>query len=208
MHHSVIVGILAAAGLLTGCATPGSQIAAQGKNDLANVVSCCNTLADARNVPLPRKSRVEIDKTRQAFTFDGGKSFFVLYQLPQFSQTYSIVLRSQPGGMMSNASIFLPRVMLLDESFRQTRHFAETGLRSRGDVFERTVFINPANNSERYIAIYGADLAAPLNRVLSVVTTTSSQIFSWSSGADVQATLHPSSVGAFDIETFDLPDEK
>ena len=208
MRRLLAVVLVLSTSSFSACTTPGSQIAAQGKTDLAGVTVCCKTLADATVLPLPTKQRVEVDKMRQAFTFDGGKSFFVMYRLPDFIQPYSIVLNSQPGGNVSNTSIFLPRVTLLDAKFVQTRHFSETGLRSRGSVFERTIFINPADAGERYMVIYGADLATPVDRVLSIVTTTTSPMFVWSSGADVKATLHPSPVGAFDIEAVDLPAPK
>lgn len=192
-----------------GCATSGKKLAAEGTHAIDSAALCCTTLADAAALPLPtEKQHVRIDGTRQAFLFDGVKSFFVLYRLPDFRNTYSILVSSNPEGTTTDLSIFLPRISIYDASFQRVRYFDEHTLRSRGGVMERTVFINPANANERYLAIHSASLAEPVERILSTQTATTMPIgtgfIMWQSGMDMKSTLRSAPVGAVDIEVSGL----
>ncbi|MFC7515806.1 hypothetical protein ACFQUU_12400 [Herbaspirillum sp. GCM10030257] len=190
---------------LTACATTGTQVAIDGKQMLEKAASCCTTLKDAALLPLPiEKEQLRIDGTRQAFLFDGAKSFFVLYRLPEFKGTYSILVSSNPEGTVNDTAIFLPRVTTYDASFKPLRYFDESTLRSRGSTMERTIFINPSNTAERYIAIHASDLSTPMERTVSMQTF--QQIYVGTgfimvqNGADVKSTLRPVPIGTVDIE--------
>ena len=156
---------------LTGCATTGAQVAADGKQMLEKATLCCTTLKDAASLPLPvEKQELRIDGTHQAFLFSGAKSFFVLYRLPEFKGTYSILLSSNSKGTVNDTAIFLPRVTTYDASFKLIPYFDESTLRSRGSTMEWTIFINPSNAAERYIAIHVSDLSATMERTFSMQT--------------------------------------
>lgn len=209
MRASLPIALLAVA-VLAACATTGTQLATDGKQALDKASLCCTTLADATALPLPaEKQQLRIDTTRQAFLFDGVKSFFVLYRLPEFKRTYSILVSSTPEGTMSDTAIFLPRITLYDGDFRQTRHFDERTLRSRGSTMERTVFINPSNAGERYIAIHASDMSAPIERTVSMQTVqpiaVGTGMFMMQNGMDVKTSLRPVPVGVIDIEVNGLP---
>lgn len=206
--YSLIVLLIT--GMLTACGTTsGAKLVADGKNALDSASLCCKTLADAAVLSLPaEKQHIRIDATRQAFLFDGVKSFFVLYRLPDFRSTYSILVSSSPEGTATDLSIFMPSISTYDESFRLVRHFGESTLRSRGSTMERTVFINPANANERYLSIHSANLSAPVDRILSIQTATTVPVgtgfFMLQDGKDMESTLRPAPVGAVDVEVSGL----
>jgi hypothetical protein len=194
---------------LAGCAaTPGREIVAQADQALAAAPSCCTTLADAKRTPLPVQAQpveVVIDLTAQAFDFGGNKAFFVLYELPPHQDTYSIVLTSLPGGTMDDAAYFIPRMATYDTHFKVVRYFEERTLRSRGSSLERTVFFNPQDRVERYLAIYGSDPAATVERAYSIHTVTpvfaGPLLFHLHGGADGKTTVRSAPTGKLKIET-------
>jgi len=194
------------AALLTGCATQGRDIVADSSKSLAAAPVCCKTLATARRVPLPAQhADVVIDANAQAFDFGGNKAFFMLYELPPFKDTYSLVLTSVAGGTMQDTALFIPRVATYDADFKVVRYFDEKSLRNRGNNLERTVFFNPQDRSERYVAIYGSDLSASIERAYSEVTVTpvfaGPVMFNVYGGRDGKSTLRSSPMGTLTIET-------
>jgi len=205
MRQVHILAAGAAAFLLAGCVATGKELLAQSTKALDDAPVCCTTLATARRQPLPAQPvEVVVDHTAQAFDFGGSKAFFVLYELPAFRETYSIVLTSLAAGTLDDTALLIPRVALYDRDFRVVRHFDEKTLRNRGNNLERTVFINPANASERYIAIYGSDLSASMERAYSMVTVTplvaGPVVMNMYSGSDGKSTLRSSPAGKLHIE--------
>lgn len=192
---------------MTACATPtGVELVDQGKRDLDAATSCCTSLHQAKRSRLPlEKTRVVLDKNAQAFDFGGVKAFFMLYELPAYAAPYSIVLSSLPGGLQNDKALFIPRVALYDGDMRPTRYFDEKTLRNRGDSLERTVFINPQNAQERYMAVFGSDMSASIERAYSFVTVTPVMagpvMFNMYGGQDGKSTLRSSPTGMLDIET-------
>jgi hypothetical protein len=178
---------------------------AQGTKSLDEAPLCCTTLATARRVPLPAQPvEVVIDQTAQAFNFGGNKAFFVLYELPRFEDTYSIVLTSFAGGTLQDSALFIPRVATYDADFKLLRYFDEKTLRNRGNNLERTVFINPSDRAERYMAVYGSDLSASIERAYSMNTVTAvaagPYMFYLHSGVDGKSTLRSAPAGKLKIE--------
>ena len=208
--------LLAAASLLlVSCATvpPGIKVVAEAKEALDSTPLCCTGLATAPRTPLPlAPTTIQIDKKSPAFDFGGNKAFFVLHELPAYAQPYSIFLTSQAAGTQQDVAIFIPRVAMYDANFKVTRYFDEKSLRNRGNNLERTVFINTANQQERYIAIYGSDLSASIERAYSMVTvqTVSTGLYSFNlySGVDGKSVLRSSPAGGLQIEVQGLAPEK
>jgi hypothetical protein len=201
----VLAGALA--WVLAGCAaiTPGSQVVAAGAQALQAAPVCCGTLAGAKRVPLPMQpANTLVEATNQAFDFGGNKAFFVLYELPAYTKPYSILVTSLPQGSLQDVAIFVPRVATYDANFKVTRFFDEKTLRNRGNNLERTVFINPGNDNERYLAIYGSDLSASIERAYSMVTVTPVMagpvMFNMYSGVDGRSVLRSSPVGRITLE--------
>jgi len=80
----------------------------------------------------------------------------------------------------------------------------EKTLRNRGTNLERTVFFAPQDRAERYLAIYGSDLAASIERAYSIVTATpvfaGPVMFNLYGGQDGKSTLRSAPTGKLKIE--------
>jgi hypothetical protein len=197
--------IAAAALLLTACATSGKKLLEDGTRALNEAPLCCTGLATAKRVPLPAQpADVVIDQAAQAFNFGGNKAFFVLYELPKFEDTYSIVLTSFANGTLQDSALFIPRVATYDADFKLLRYFDEKTLRNRGNNLERTIFINPSDRAERYVAVYGSDLSASIERAYSMNTVTpvssGPYTFYMHSGVDGKSTLRSAPSGKLKVE--------
>lgn len=204
--------VLAAVAALAGCAAApaGRQVAADARAALEVAPLCCKSLDGARRQPLPVAAPVEvvIDTGAQAFDFGGNKAYFVLYELPPFERPYSVRLTSHADGPLNDAALLIPRVAMYDAHFKPLRFFDEKTLRNRGNNLERTVFVNPANAGERFLAIYGSDMNASIERAYSMVTVTpvvaGPVIFNMVSGQDGVSKLHSAPVGKLTIEVLGL----
>ncbi|MDR0782011.1 MAG: MalM family protein [Pseudomonadales bacterium] len=196
------------AAMLGGCATPitGQQQQEQAMRDLANAPLCCRTLADAKRKPLPLEPHdAPVDSSSQAFTFNGMKSFFVLYELPAFRKPYSITITSIAKGTLKDAMLLIPRVATFDSTFHQIRYVDEKTLRNRGNNLERTLFINPEDAKERYVAIFGSDLSTSVDRAYSreTVAAVMGGVVIYG-GEDGKTTVRTSPKGMLHIEVRDL----
>lgn len=156
-------------------------------------------------MPLPAvPTDVVIDATAQAFDFGGNKAYFTLYELPPFADTYSVVVTSQAEGTLQDTALFIPRMATYDASFKLVRYFDEKTLRNRGNNLERTVFFNPADRAERYLAIYGSDLSASIERAYSMMTVTPVTVgvvtFNIYGGHDGKSTLRSAATGKLRLD--------
>jgi hypothetical protein len=211
MHALRRAAAACAALAIAGCATPGRDVVASGQADLAAAPMCCESLAQAPRQPLPvgkEPAIVTIDKKSPAWSFGGNKAFFVLYELPPFDKPYSLTVTSQATAAIGDLALLIPRVALYGEAFQPLRFFDEKTLRNRGNDLERTVFMNASNAGERYIAIFGSDLSASIERSYQMVTTTpvvaGPVIFNMVSGHDGKSVLRSSPVGQLTIEVHGL----
>jgi hypothetical protein len=199
---------LLVASAVVGCAGPaGHQRVADSRADLDAAVVCCTNLAEANRSPLPTgkdAAVVVIDRTRQVFDFGTHKAYFVLYVLPPFRQAYSVEFSSESQGPHTDATLFIPRVMLLDSEFKPTRSFDDKGLRHRGSQVERTIFINEKDAAERYVVVYGSDLATTIERTYAMITATpvfaGPVMFNMVSGSDQKGIVRSSPVGALRLQ--------
>jgi hypothetical protein len=212
MRIAIAIAIAGAAVLLGGCATQGKQLLEESTRALAAAPVCCTTLATAIRQPLPvlpQPAEALIDARSQAFNFGGNKAFFVLYELPKYDQPYSIILTSVGAGTLQDSALLIPRVATYDGEFKVQRFFDEKTLRNRGNNLERTVFINPSDAAERYLAIYGSDLSASIERAYSMVTVTpvyaGPVMFNMYNGVDGKSVLRSSPAGKLQLEVRGLP---
>ena len=199
---------LAACALLAGCAAPqtGLQVVNEGQLALEAAPLCCSSLAGAerQTLPLVEPATVDITARSPAFNFGGTKAFFVVYELPAFSDPYSVVFSSQSAGVLNDAALLIPRIAIYDDQFQVTRYFDDKTLRNRGNTLERTVFFNAADRRERYLAVYGSDLSSSIERAYSVVSVTpvvaGPIVFNVFNGQDGKSTLRSSPTGKLRIE--------
>jgi hypothetical protein len=208
----IALAALLACLLLTACVTTtGQQIADVGASDLAAAVVCCKHLSEATRRPFtvtPEPISVVVDRQSQAFEFGGTKAFFVMFELPPYTAPWSFTVTSLSQGTLADSAIFVPRVMLFDAAFQPTRVFDEKTLRSRGQSVERTVFINPANAGDRYVALVGSALTSAIQQRYSYVTSTPMMagpvMFNLVGGAETTGTVRSAPVGQVRIEVHGL----
>ena len=87
---------------------------------LATTPLCCESMSGISFAPFPvdRSQMIHINSASPAFEFDTGKSFFAAYVLPVQPMPYRIAVQSYPVGYSPTAaSIFLPRLTLLDSGY-------------------------------------------------------------------------------------------
>ena len=144
----------------------------------------------------------------QAYRFNASKAFFVLFELPPYARPYSIAVTSLASGALTDMTVFMPRIALFDADFQPTRAYDEKMLRSRGNNVELTVFVNPANAGERYIAVYGADAAPPVERAYGKVSVTpvvvGRAVMNVYGGQDATSVLRSAPVGSLRLDVMGL----
>lgn len=211
--HLYAVALACAA--FAGCATVpnAAKLVAQGREALEMAPLCCTSLGQARVQPLPLgEAKLVIDTQAQAFDFGGNKAFFLLYELPAYATPYSVALSSKSQGSLQDAALFIPRVAVFDANHKLTRYFDEKSLRNRGNDLERTVFFNPGDAHERYLAIYGSDLSASVERAYSMMTVQTIMagpvMFNVYNGHDGKSLLRSSPTGQLQLEVQGLGEAK
>jgi len=200
---------------LMGCATVpnAAKLVADGREALQQAPLCCVSLQQARMQPLPLgEAKLVIDTQAQAFDFGGNKAFFLLYELPAYVTPYSVALSSKSQGSLQDSALFIPRVAVFDANYKLTRYFDEKTLRNRGNDLERTVFFNPGDAQERYLAIYGSDLSASVERAYSMMTVQTVMagpvMFNVYNGHDGKSLLRSSPTGQLQLNVQGLGEAK
>lgn len=210
MRVRQFVASLAGAVWLAGCVNIPSESKVAGyRAALTAAPVCCASIREARVLPLPLEPQeFQINALSTVMELDDAKSYVVVYQLPSYTKPYSIRFASVAEGTQLFMSLFVPRFALYDQDFNLTRRFQESDLRNRGFNLERTIFINPSNAGERYVAIYSASLATPIKRSLPVILTGGTMVgaayVNFTTGHDSSVTLLPSPMGKMEIEVLGL----
>lgn len=192
---------------LTACAhIQADKVVEESHATLAAAPVCCGSLAQAQRqwLPLSGPSELLVDATAQVFDFGGNKAYFVLMELPPYQKPYSIEIRSKVESLPGGTTAFVPRVAMYDAAFELTRFFDVNSLRQRAQTLERTVFINPSNAGERYLAIYGSDPSASIDRRFQTVTVVpmvaGPVVFNMvAGGTDSVSRLHSSPTGRLNL---------
>jgi hypothetical protein len=195
---------------LQGCVTlSGAQLSATAAADLESAPLCCPAgLAQAPVQPLPDTPKepeaITIDAKRPAHVFGGGKGFFVLLALPPFEAPYSIEFTSDAAGPLHNSAIFVPLITTFDADFKAVRQFGEDGLRQRGQQVERTIFVNPSNRQERYLAVYGKGTPSTASTQYAVINSSpvvaGPVMFNVISGSDIKGIRSTAATGTVRVK--------
>jgi hypothetical protein len=135
-------------------------------------IECCKQLQVLTKTPLPTKpSELKLDETTPTFDFENGSQTYVFLELPPYKKPYHINITNVPQAPgIFNRSEFsqIPlRIELLDESFNRKRAYKYQDMKKRGLGFEKTIFINPTNESEKYLLVYGDIKALPEEKTIS-----------------------------------------
>jgi hypothetical protein len=210
-------------GLVAAClATVYSASIAQGLAQLETqgvgsstqgAVLCCQQLRQFSKLALPlEKTELKLDENSPVHDFGQGSQSFVLLELPAYKQTYAVNvtnLPQAPGAINGSEFTHIAmRIETLDAEFSSIRVYQHTGMKKRGTGYEKTVFINPANQNERYLLIYGA-----LNVEPELVTVSRTDVVFvgtgfFIGGIDKPLTLRAASSGVLLVEAKGLLPEK
>ena len=141
--------------VLAAPATPGAASVGQGS------VACCQQLKPFARLALPlEKAELKLDENSPVHDFGQGRQAFALIELPAYKQAYAVnisTLAQAPGAFSNSDHTRLAlRIETLDAEFSPLRVYPHTGMKKRGLGYEKTVFVNPSNQNERYLLVYGA----------------------------------------------------
>jgi hypothetical protein len=130
---------------------------------------CCKHYFDLIKTTLPLVfTKISIDEKTSVFNFAKKSQSYVLFELPEYTQPYSLIVHNfpvAPGIFNSSSYTQIPlRIETFDSDFKSKRIYKHTEMKKHGIGFDKTVFINPQNKNERYILIYG-DIEAGVEEI-------------------------------------------
>jgi hypothetical protein len=117
--------------------------------------TCVASVAELTVVPLEgyvqrKKGKFVLDKKSECLaTPDGFNLPAVLVELPTFTQSYSVNVRSLLRG-----TVLAPRIDVLDAQKAQRRSVGLQDVRRRGDSLELDVFVTQNDGDDRYLVLY------------------------------------------------------
>jgi maltose operon protein len=156
---------------LAGCAVP----LADQLDTLSRASVCCTQLSEFKYQKLTANETrsVSLDEKSLAYVFESGKSFFAAFELPTFSQPYTVSLYSTPHPAGNGrGTVLRPRIMLLDASFEITRTLADVPFRvGAGHALVKDFFVNRANRDERYLVVYTAPSEKETEKLMTFAPT-------------------------------------
>lgn len=146
-------------------------------------VACCNYLEGLIKTKLPiDKFEFKLDESTPVWDFGNGPQAYLLLELPAYSKPYHFSLSNNPQAPgffnKENFSQIAMRIETFDSNYVSKRLYKNENLSKRGLGFEKTVFINPNNDLEKYVLIYGDLKAPPETKTISekAMTATSAGI--------------------------------
>jgi hypothetical protein len=173
-------------------------------------VKCCMQLKALAKVALPpEKAELKLDETSPVHNFGQGEQPFLLIELPLFQKSYEVHLSNllQPPKQRTSGEFtrIAMRIDTLDANFLPVRSYLHSGMKKRAMSYEKTVFINPGNQNERYLLVYGA-----LNLEPERLTVSKSDVIFvgtgfFIGGIDQQVTLQAADHGVVVVEARGLP---
>jgi hypothetical protein len=171
----------------------------------AITLSCCKELRDITKTALPNeKAEFTLDDKSPVHDFGQGTQPYLLIELPEFTTTYSINivdLPQNPGVFnASNYSQLALQIQTLDADFALKRQYGYANMKKRGLGYEKTVFINPQNNSEKYVLVRGALNVSPQEVTISKTDMMFVGTGYFIGGTDAKLTVQPTSMGVVMVD--------
>jgi hypothetical protein len=169
---------------LIACCATGAALAAKKKDEPRKCAASTGelTVISLEQHVEKKKGKFVLGKKSECLvTADGGNLPAVLVELPPFTQSYVVNIRSLLGG-----TVLAPRVDVLDANKVPRRSLGLADLKSRGDSLSLDVFINKENADERYLALYPDPSAFGRGESRSSMGTQTTYIATgyWISGTD------------------------
>ncbi|WP_434354949.1 MalM family protein [Parasalinivibrio latis] len=152
-RYSTLALILAAS--LMGCAnTPVETV----KNVSIEQAVCCTDYSQFGWIPLNGEELdVTIDSRSPVASFDGGKSYFVAFSMPESIDRLQVDLTS----WMSSEGVFAPKILLLDSRFKPVKTIDLDAFAVRpSDMFHLSGYHNRFvidRNETPYMVVYSPE---------------------------------------------------
>jgi hypothetical protein len=157
-------------------------------------------------------TKIFLDEKTPVYDFGNKAQTYILLELPKFTEPYSFIVHNFPlaPGMFNRTSFtqIALRIEMFDENFVSKRMYRHTGMKKHGIGFDKTVFINPQNQSERYALIYGDLTAAPEEATISQRDTMFVGTGFFVGGEDKKISLSSSDKGLITVEAKGLKEVK
>jgi hypothetical protein len=171
----------------------------------AITLSCCKELREGPKTALPNeKSEFKLNDKSPVHDFGQGAQPYLLIELPEFTATYSINivdLPQNPGVFnANNYSQLALQIQTLDANFAPKREYGYANMKKRGLGYEKTVFINPQNNSEKYLLVRGVLNISPQEVTISKTDMMFVGTGYFIGGTDAKLTVQPTSMGVVMVD--------
>ncbi|MCG2655027.1 MAG: hypothetical protein L6414_06135 [Hydrogenophaga sp.] len=152
----------------------------------------------------PEPQAFELDDQSPTHDFGQGPQPYVLIELPPYREPYEVRLWSEPKAKgyqsVDQHTRIVPRIFTLKSDFSVARSYSGSQLRDRNGSPEKTVFMNPKNQDERFILVYGDKNAPPAELQRSEGKTVFVGTGFFMDGSDNRYTLHPFDKGTLHME--------
>jgi hypothetical protein len=106
-------------------------------SDLEQLEVCCASYEqmEYQSLVLDQETAVRIDSTAAVFRFDGGKSYFQAFRLPDDLSGRDLVVTSYSNGVTKfDWSTFYPQFVILGRDYRFSRAITDPGVRYQNDM--------------------------------------------------------------------------
>ncbi len=204
---------LAAVHLASSAQDPAPVPAQDAAPSAPAAASCCQQLKTLARLPLPlERTELKLDEKSPVHNFGQGAQEFLLLELPAYKKTYAVSITNVPQGRSAfnrgELTHLAMRIETLDADFSPVRVYTHTGMKKRGNGYDKTVFINPSNQNERYLLVYGALNVEPELLTVSRTDVVFVGTGYYIGGTDAALTLRAASSGLLVVEAKGLQPEK
>ncbi len=195
--------VLAAGGALAQ--TAESKGAAPAASTPSAEPACCAQLAAQAKWPLAlEKTEVKLGEQSPTHDFGNGVQPYLLIALPDFVKAYSFTVSDLPqaprvfgGGPHTRLAL---HIQTLDANYQPKRAYNYSAMKKRGFAYEKTIFMNPQNQDEKYVLVRGVPSSAPEDVVISRQDVVFVGTGFFMGGTDQKLSIHPSTTGAVVVE--------
>ena len=170
-----------------------------------SAAACCAQLAAQAKWPLAlEKTEVKLGEQSPMHDFGDGAQPYLLIALPELVKPYSFTVsdllqapRAFSGDPFTRLAL---HIQTLDANYQPKRTYSYSGMKKRGSAYEKTIFMNPQNNDEKYVLVRGVPSAAPEEVVISRLDMVFVGTGFFMGGTDHKLVLHSVAKGAVLVE--------
>lgn len=183
LHTGAVVASAANVPLELGSAPlmQANGVSPKDENSFISAHDCCGNIREFHYRSLPARGTIKarIAADSPLFTFATGRSYFLAYALPASKDAISIAIDSRfqdTNRERGIASAFFPRLMLLDQSFSETRLIGPpvvhlVGIKNHilvGDLHVRASIVIGPQDPARYLVILTTSADLGLHGLVTV----------------------------------------